>query len=435
MFICVHLWFQIMRDEIVITGMGLICGLGHDAATVAQAVRDGRSAIAPIRQWESAGWPHRHAAEIDGLDPRALIADRKALKFLRRSHVLGLFAGTQAVEQAGWLGQRAALKGEAAAAFSDRSGIFVGAGGGAFQDQYDFLPALAGSGGELARFGAAVSASVHPMWLLQSLPNNVLCHLGIQTGFTGPHACFVTHSVSGVLAVAEAAAALRDGGVDRAVAVAHEAPIEPQSVQGFAGLGVLAVDTVRPFDRGRDGTLLGEGAAALACEGGAAAAARGAPRLGALLGSGVVSEGEAMLGVRADGDGLARAIALALDDAGIAARAVGMIVAHGNGTRASDASEARAIRAVFGAAPPPVTSFKWAVGHTLAAAGLIDTVLALEALAAGVVPGIATLREIDPRCAPLPVSRHPQSPRSPIALILSRGFAGTNAALLVRGAS
>jgi len=147
-----------------------------------------------------------------------------------------------------------------------------------------------------------------------------------------------------------------------------------------------------------------------------------------------VSEGGALLGVRADGDGLARAMQLALADAGCGPADIGMIVAHGNGTRASDASEAIAIRRVFGAAAPPVTSFKWALGHTLAAAAVLDTVLALDALAAGEVPGIATLRETDRSCQPLPVSRRPQRPRGRIALILSRGFAGTNAALVVRAA-
>jgi len=420
-----------MASRIVITGTGIICGLGRDAATVGRALRAGHSAIAPIRHWEAAGWPHRYAAEIADLDPRALVADRKSLKLLRRSHVLGLYAAAQAVEQAGFLGQRAALPAAAAAAFNDRSGIYVGSSGTTYQDQYDFLPLLARSEGDLVRFGRDLTAAVPPMWLLQSLPNNVLCHFGIQTGFTGPHACVVTHSTGGVLAVAEAAAALRDGLADRAVAVAHEAPLEPQTMRGYADLGVLARETVRPFDQGRDGTLLGEGAAALALE---MAGTRGGAELGELLGSAEVSEGGALLGVRADGDGLARAMQLALAVAGCGPADIGMIVAHGNGTRASDASEAIAIRRVFGAAAPPVTSFKWALGHTLAAAAVLDTVLALDALAAGEVPGIATLRETDRSCQPLPVSRRPQRPRGRIALILSRGFAGTNAALVVRAA-
>ena len=154
--------------------------------------------------------------------------------------------------------------------------------------------------------------------------------------------------------------------------------------------------------------------------------------LGEILGSGCVAEGEGLLPIRADGDGLARAIALALDDAGLGVADVGMIVAHGNGTRSGDASEAKALRAVFGEALPPITAFKWAFGHLLAASGIIETVLALSALREHTVPGIATLERLDPACAGLPVSASPQVPRSDVALVLSRGFGGTNAALAIR---
>jgi 3-oxoacyl-[acyl-carrier-protein] synthase-1 len=154
--------------------------------------------------------------------------------------------------------------------------------------------------------------------------------------------------------------------------------------------------------------------------------------LGEVLGSGYATEGEGLLAIRADGDGPARAIAQALDDAGLAPADVGMIVAHANGTRQSDASEAAAIRRVFGDDPPPVTGFKWSFGHLIAAAGIVETVVALAALAKGVVPGIATLAELDPECAGIPATSAPQAPRGPVALVLCRGFAGTNAALLLR---
>jgi len=113
-----------------------------------------------------------------------------------------------------------------------------------------------------------------------------------------------------------------------------------------------------------------------------------------------------------------------------------MIVAHGSGTRLSDASEALAIRRAFGAAPPPITAFKWAFGHPLAASGILDSVLALIALRHGVVPGVANLRELDPDLGNLPVSARPQAPRSDVALVLNRGFGGSNTALILRtGAS
>ena len=136
-----------------------------------------------------------------------------------------------------------------------------------------------------------------------------------------------------------------------------------------------------------------------------------------------------------DGDGVSRAIETALADAGISKDQVGMIVAHGNGTRASDASEALGIRRVFGENPPPVTGFKWAYGHLIAASGMVDLVLALKALSQQTVPGIATLNTLDPEFAPFPVSTAPQKPRSDIALVICRGFGGMNVAALVRGAA
>ena len=133
---------------------------------------------------------------------------------------------------------------------------------------------------------------------------------------------------------------------------------------------------------------------------------------------------------------MSRAIEIALADAGLSARAVGMIIAHGNGTRASDASEVQALRRVFGDALPPVTGLKWAFGHLIAASGILDLVVALLALNHRVVPGIPTLNSLDPEFPSFPASRTPQQPRSDIALILCRGFGGMNVALLVRaGAS
>jgi 3-oxoacyl-[acyl-carrier-protein] synthase-1 len=336
------------------------------------------------------------------------------------------------IEGAGIISYRDTLDAAAADAFNERTAVYVGSGGGTYQSNYDFFPLLTAAAGNPQTFGQELTATVNPMWLLRTLPNNVLCHIGIRHGFKGPNACITNHSVSGALAVAEAAAALRANEADRAVAVAHQASIEPQASLYCHALGLLAADAVRPFDRRRDGFLLGEGAGAMVLETEAAARARHAQVLGEHLGSGCAAEGQGLLSIRADGDGLARAMALALDDAGVRAAEVGMIVAHGNGTRRSDASEAAAIRRVFGPTPPPVTAFKWVFGHLTAAAGVVDAVLALTSLRRREVPGIATLRELDPDCAGVPVSVAAQQPRSDVAMVLSRGFAGLNVALLFR---
>jgi len=235
------------------------------------------------------------------------------------------------------------------------------------------------------------------------------------------------------MAFAEAAAAIRMGEADRAVAVGHDTPLEPETVLHYHGLGLLTEDTLRPFDAKRSGTVFGEGAGSIILESADQAKERSAAILGEFLGAGCVSEATGILEVRPDGDGVKRAIELALKDAGLAISEVGMIVAHGNGTRASDASEALGIRAVFGTSVPPVTAFKWAIGHSIAASGVIDLALSLAALRAGVVPGVATLESLDREIAPFPVSTKAQKPSSNIALIICRGFGGMNVALIVRG--
>ncbi|MET0202836.1 MAG: beta-ketoacyl synthase N-terminal-like domain-containing protein [Casimicrobiaceae bacterium] len=418
----------------LITGSGAVCGTGRTPEALLAAAREGRSAIAPIQQWDATGWPVSVAAEIADFNPRDFVPDRKLHKFIRRTDMMGIFAGTQAIARAGFIAHRDTLPAEAVAEYNDRTGIYVGSGGGAYNTQYEYFPLMTESGGDMVRFGEQLGNVVNPMWLLRTLPNNVLCHVGINHDLKGPNACITNHSCGGTLAVIEAMEALRQGEADRTVAVGHDTLIEPQMVLYYNQCGLLAGDTIRPFDAARSGSLFGEGAGALTLETEASATARNAKVVGEVLGGGNTGEATGLLAIRDDGDGLARAIGDALHDAKLGPADIGMVVAHGNGTRQSDASEAAALRRVFGDAMPPVTAFKWSIGHLIAAAGLIETVIALAALAENVVPGIATLRNLDPDCAGIAVSNVAQKPRSKVALILCRGFAGTDAALVVKAA-
>ncbi len=418
--------------RIMITGVGAVCGAGLGVDAIWSAILDGRSAVAPIRQWDSSRWPARLAAEVTEVSSQTLVEDRRLHKFISRTDMFGLYAAQGAIQQSGLLAQREKLEAPAVTRFNDRSGVFVGSGGGVYQNNYDFLPLITASGGDLKGFGRELTSTVNPMWLLRNLPNNVLCYIGIRHGFKGTNACITNQCVGGIMAVAEAAAALRSGEADRAVAAGHDATIDPETVLHFHKLGLLAEDAVRPFDRDRRGTVLGEGAAAFVLETDEGARSRKAEIVGEFLGSGCSTEGTGVVGVRPDGAGLSQAIELALADAQVSSEEVGLIVAHGNGTRASDASEANAIRRVFGDRPPPVTAFKWAYGHLVAASGSIDLALALRALRDGVVPGIPTLNSLDPALAPLPVSQKPQSLRGSVAVIACRGFGGMNAVLVVR---
>ena len=422
------------HPKIVITGSGAVCAAGMDAETILAAVLEGRSAIGPIHQWDTTGWPVNVAGEVVDMNPRALVEDRKLHKLIRRTDLFGLYAAGRAIDGSTLVAHRATLDEAGAALFSDRTGVYAGSGGGNYQNQYDYLPLLAATHGELPAFGRELMDTVNPMWLLRTLPNNVLGHIGIRHGLKGPNACITNHSIGGTLAVIEAFEALRQGEADRAVAVGHDAPIEPQMVLYYHCVGLVASEALRPFDLRHDGSVFGEGAAALVLETAASAAARGAPVLGEVLGGGAVCEAEGLLTIRDDGDGVARAVEAALADAGLRPADVGMIVAHGNGTPQSDASEAAALRRVFGSDMPPVTGLKWAFGHLIAAAGILDAVLALAALKHRIVPGIATLDAVAPDCAGLCLSAAPQVPRSDVALVICRGFAGTDAALLVRAA-
>jgi 3-oxoacyl-[acyl-carrier-protein] synthase-1 len=424
----------VSAGRVLITGAGAVCSGGKSPADILVEVAAGRSSIAPVQQWDVAQWPTQLAGEVADFNPREMVEDRKLHKLIRRTDLFGLYAAGRAIEGAGLVTHRETLSSAEAATFSDRTGVYVGSGSGNFQNQYDYFPLLTVANDSLPEFGRELANTVNPMWLLRSLPNNVLGHIGIKYGLKGSNACITNHSCSGSLAVIEAMEALRNGEAERVVAVGHDAPIEPQMVLYYYRLGLLAEKTLRPFDAARDGSIFGEGAGALVLEMEDSARARNAAVLGEVLGGGYVTEATGLLAIRDDGDGLARAVRAALDDAGIRAADVGMIVAHGNGTRPSDASEAAAIRAVFANGAPPVTAFKWSFGHLIAAAGILEATLALAALGQGVAPGVATLRELDPDCAGQQEMARPQTPRSKVALILCRGFGGTDAALLVRAA-
>jgi 3-oxoacyl-[acyl-carrier-protein] synthase-1 len=337
-------------STIVVTGTGAVCGSGTSPDDIVDAVVAGRSAIGPITQWDTAGWPCRVAAEIPDFNPRAMVDDRKLHKLIRRTDLVGLYAAGRAIERSGAVAHRNDLEPAAAAAYSDRTGVYVGSGGGNYENQYDYFPLLAETVGDMPAFGRELANTVNPMWLLRTLPNNVLGHIGIKHGLKGSNACITNHSVGGSLAVIEALEALRNGEADRIVAVGHETPIEPQMVLYYHGMGLLASAALRPFDARHDGSLFGEGAGAMMLETQASAAARNAVVLGEVLGGGYACEAQGLAAIRDDGDGVARAILQALDDAKLAPADVGMIVAHGNGTPQSDAR--KPLRSVACSATP-----------------------------------------------------------------------------------
>jgi 3-oxoacyl-[acyl-carrier-protein] synthase I len=407
-----------------------VSAAGATAAATWDAVRAGRSGIGPIRQWDPAGWPCTVAGEIPGLDPRALVKDRRLHKLLSRADLLGLKAAVEAVEEAGLAAARERLDEPGRAEFNERTAVVAASGGASYRNQWDFLPPLESAAGSRRAFGEEVPSAVTPMWLLRNLPNNVLCYAGVTLGFKGPNANFTSHSASGVLALLEASRMLHDGEADRALVVGYDTAVEPQVLLHYARLGLLAAEAIRAFDAARDGCLLGEGAGALVLETEEAAARRGARALGEVRGGAVASEGEGLLSIREDGDGVARALRSALEETGLSPRDISLVAAHGNGTERSDLSEGRAILEVFGGEGPAVTAFKWALGHLFAASGAAESVLALRAMGEGVAPGIPTLRRLDPALAGLRADPLPRALAGRTGVLIGRGFAGLDAALV-----
>ncbi|NOS71194.1 MAG: 3-oxoacyl-ACP synthase, partial [Verrucomicrobia bacterium] len=175
--------------NIVITGVGAVCGAGLSVDEIWNAIVSGNSAIGPIEAWDASRWPVNVSAEVRNVENRKLVEDRKLHKMISRTDMFGLFAAHQAVQQSGLLAYRDTLDDAAKSAFNDRTGVFAGSGGGNYRSNYDFFPAMSAAAGSLQKFGGEFSSSVNPMWLLRNLPNNVLCHVGIRYSFKGTNAC------------------------------------------------------------------------------------------------------------------------------------------------------------------------------------------------------------------------------------------------------
>jgi 3-oxoacyl-[acyl-carrier-protein] synthase I len=418
-------------QRVAITGMGAICASGRHPASIFDSLIGGNVTISEIRSWDVENWACRLGGVI-GFSFGELIKDRKLLQLIKKTDVFGIYAAEQALTSASINEYRGSLSVKAEDYFAERFGVFVGTSGRYHDIQYDFLKLISEGKGSTPSIGERLEGGVNPMWLLGNLPNNVVCHVGIKNKLKGVNTCITNHGTSGLLSIIEAFESLRIGETDRAIAIGHDAPVEPQNILYYQNAGLLAETQLTPFDSDRSGYILGEGGAALVLENMEAAVSRSAHLHAEVLGKGCTSEAQGLLPIREDGDGIERAICLALEQGKLQARQIGMIVCHGNGTKISDLSAGAAIRRVFGTQIPPITCFKWAFGHTVSAAGSIDTILAITALQRGVIPAIAPLRTIDPALQDLPIVTVSRPPLSDTALILSRGFGGQNCALVIK---
>lgn len=418
-----------MSNRVFITGRSALNASGLTADETWDSILAGKSGIDEIKQWDLSQWPHRLGGELKDPPLAKMLPDRKLMKVISRQDVLGINAAVQAVEHSQMIQFRDELP--SPDAFNEQTAVYVGSPGNKYFQQYDFLPLVAKAQGDMSSFAEHLFEEVHPMWLLRILPNNVLAYTGITYGFKGPNHNVTNHAVSGTQAIIEAYHAIRTGQADRAVVVAYDMGTEPQALFYYDKLGVISDRHLKPFDVEHNGTLLAEGAAALVLESERSVNARSATCYGEILGGASASEAEGLFSIEAEGQHLAELIAQSIANAQLAPKDIDCVVAHGNGNIKSDISEAQAIQKVL--ANVPVTAFKWSMGHTLCASGLLDTVMMTYALEHHCLPGIANLDQVANECGGLNVSRTHQSlNQCRYALMINRGFASMNACLVVK---
>lgn len=418
-------------NRVFITGRSALTASGATAEDTWNSVLTGKSGIDEIKYWDLSQWSHRLGGELKDFQPAKMLPDRKLIKVISRQDVMGINAAVQAVEHSQLISYRDSLA--SADIFNDQTAVYVGSPGNKYFQQYDFLPLLAKSQGDMQSFAKQLFDEVHPMWLLRILPNNVLAYTGITYGFKGPNHNVTNHAVGGTQAILEAYHAIRSGQAERAVVVAYDMGIEPQSLFYYEKLGVVSDRHLKPFDNEHDGTLLAEGAAALVLESEASVRARSATCYGEIIGGLSASEATGLFSIESEGQHLTELMERTLQVAEIHPDHIGLVVAHGNGNSKSDDSEAQSIRTVFSGQQVPVTAFKWSMGHTLCASGVLDAVMTTYALEARCAPGIANLQQIASTCEGLSLSSSHQSlAANSCALMINRGFASMNACLVVK---
>jgi len=425
---------------VVVTGIGLVTALGFGVEANWPRLLAGESAIRGLpseRFTLPIALPVRLGAEV----PRAELAERIRGAVPRsvwntsapECHVW-LLAALEALAHAGlWPGE--AGDGAVPMPDADRTGIYVGTGGGAHgfaESEYiRVYTAEKAVQRDVSRFAI-------PMYMASAFAGQ----LSILTGIRGPALALNSACSSGSSALLTALDALRLGRCDRAVAGGADLTLTASTLKGFANLGALSLDTAagpracRPFDATRAGLVLGEGAACLVLERAEAAARRGATPLAVLMGGAVNAEAHHLLAPREAGEGMAECMQAALADADVVPERIVHVFAHGTGTRQNDACEAAALARVLPQGPT-VSATKAQLGHTLGAAGAIDAVLAVRGLQTGQAPPQAHLTQPDPAC-PVRALREPAhtelGPRGdPARAVLVNAFAfgGHNASLLL----
>ena len=400
---------------VAITGMGVKSPVGLDLTAFWAGLCSGVSAAGPITQFDTSEHPVTFACEISDFDVTAYLGAKEAAHLDRVTH-LGFAAAVDALAQAGDLG-------------ADPARVAVVAGTG--------VGGLITLETEIMKYAAKGAMRVSPFLVPMMMSNATAAVIALQHGFTGPNFAVVTACAAGTNAIGEAVRLLRAGDADVVIAGGAESSITPVGLAAFNRMGALSrrkddpAHASRPFDVGRDGFVMGEGAGMLVLEPWDRAVARGARIYGGVVGYGRNTDAYHITAPSPGGEGAVRCMQLALEDAGLSPGDIGHVNAHGTSTPLNDAAEAEAVVKVFGSAPP-LSSVKGATGHLIGAAGAVEAIASVLAMAQGAVWPTANFTDADPALPPIDVVHgSPRAVAAAPALSNSFGFGGHNASLVL----
>ena len=409
-----------MRNRVVVTGLGAVTPLGNDVPTLWEGLLAGRSGVGPITLFDPSHLGVRIAAEVKDFDPVALFGPREA----RRNDRFALFAleaARQAVVDAGLQ-----FEGES----GRDAGVFIGTAIGGIHTLLENYEILIKSG----------PRRVSPFMAPMMMPNAASAAVAITHGLRGPNLCVASACATGSHAIGEAAEVIRRGHAEVMICGGSEAVVHPLSLAAFKNMGAVSTRNdeperaSRPFDAGRDGFVMGEGAAVLVLESLEHARQRGARIYGELVGYGATADAWHITAPEEMGQGAVGAMERALRDAGLGPEEVDYINAHGTSTPLNDRTETRAIRAVFGphADRLAVSSTKSMLGHLMGAAGAVEAIACIKSLETGWVHPTLNYETPDPECDLDYVPNQARKSEPGVILSNSFGFGGHNGCLVFR---
>lgn len=407
-----------MQRRVVVTGMGCVSPVGNSVGETWDALLAGKSGAGPITLFDASRHKTRFAAEVKGFDGVSLFGNREARKMDRFTQ-FATAATLEALEQSG-------LKIDESN--RDRVGVLIGTGIGGIGTIMEQAEVLRERGPD------RISPFLVPMMISDSAAGM----LAIRVGARGPNMALATACASGNNAIGEAMEMIRRGAADAMIAGASEGALVPLAMAGMNVMGALSTrnddpqTASRPFDKDRDGFLMGEGAGILILESLEHAQARGATILCELSGYGTTDDAHHISAPAENGAGAAMSMKHALEDASLGVDDIGYINAHGTSTPLNDKSETAAIKTVFGeqAYNIPISSTKSMTGHLLGASGAVEAVFSILAMRESVIPATINYQTPDPECDLDYVPNQPRKVQLGHVMSNSFGFGGHNATLV-----